>query len=151
HVRLALGADGVVRQERVRSEIAEPHARLPWAGHGRDAELPRVLDRPVDTKAAVDLARIACAAARIDGVDAEPLDRPPERGDLVAAPLRRLRRLDRVRVADEDELAVEIEPPIRGRQRQVADLEACARLVARAFDEPGHALVAVHDAARLVP
>src|SRR5690606_40314599 len=68
HVRVALGADGVVRQERVRSEIAEPHARLPWTGHGRDAELPRVLDRPVDTKAAVDLARIACAAARIDGV-----------------------------------------------------------------------------------
>src|SRR5690606_27459731 len=60
------------------------------------------------------------------------------------------RRLDRVRIADEHELAVEVEPPVRGRQREVADLEARARLVARAFDEPGHRRLAVHDAARIV-
>src|SRR5690606_33745461 len=106
---------------------------LPRPGDGRHAELSRMLDGPLDAAAAVDLLDIARAAAGIDGIDAEPFDRPPERDELVAAPLGRDRRLDRVRIADEHELAVEVEPPVRGRQREVADLEARARLVARAF------------------
>src|SRR5690606_38157451 len=93
-VRLAARAQRIVRNERVGAEVTEPDARLPRTGHGREAELPGVLDRPIDPPAAVDLVDVARAAARVDRVDAEPVDRPPERDELVAAPLGRTCRLD---------------------------------------------------------
>src|SRR5690606_16143727 len=130
--------------------VAKPHARLPGPRDRRKPELPGMLDRALDPPAAVDGIDVAGTAAGVDRVDAEPVDRPPERGELVAAALGRARGLDRVRVADELELAVEVEPPVRRREPQVADLEARARLVARARDEPGNRLERVDDAARVV-
>ena len=80
------------------------------------------------TVGVVDVARVvAVLSAR---VDAEPGQRLPERGQLVTLALRRAFRLDGVRVADEPELAVEIEPEVGGRDLQRADLEARAAFVA---------------------
>src|SRR5690606_29804230 len=114
HRRLRTGTLRIVGHERVGAEIAQPHAAFPVALDGRDAELARVLDRAFDELAVRDV-RVTRVAARVDAVDAEPRQRTVEERELVTVAPRAALRLHGIRVTDEDQLAVQVEPPPGGR------------------------------------
>src|SRR5690606_37439829 len=124
-------------------------ARLPTVPHRGKADLSRMLDGALDI-ASVRIVDVARLASGVDGIDAEPVDGPPEHRELVAFALGAALRLDGVRIADEDQLAVLIEPPVGRRESDVADLEARAGFVAGSRREPRHRVRPVHDAARVV-
>ena len=119
HDVAAAVAPGIVLDQRIGAEVAEADTGFPPVGDQGDPGRGRVLEGVGDIVAIV----VACVAGGIVGVDREPGKRAPEGDDLIAAAMAGAARLDRIGIADEPELAAEIQPPPGRGDRQPVELE----------------------------